>query len=293
MHSVMQSTLPVLISVDDDPTTGPLLEAALDGYFNVLCETSGALALQKAISHKPDVIMLDLHMPNVDGFEVLRQLKQHPVTSSIPVICMSGDSAEATRGRAHALGAVVYLRKPLAFQTIAQDIQALLGTVNANIESKDGQRKFCIAYNHLEKKRLIESELDTRIAASKKAILLSLTRSQDLIAERFYPALATSQLICFQVKPSLISKFPFLNSVAPLIAELSRLSDRSLKEYCLIWDEPNLMLESSEAKDSLAKLETLRLALSDVFPELLFFSVRRSHPGSPNVLNELASAFCR
>src|SRR4051812_47482349 len=84
------SSLPrhVLV-VDDDSGMGSLIGAVLQGSSEVSQVLSGSQATLAAATQHPDLILLDLHMPNINGYEVLRQIKQHPATAGIPVICMT------------------------------------------------------------------------------------------------------------------------------------------------------------------------------------------------------------
>src|SRR4051812_20912982 len=93
-------TARVLI-VDDIPTNLRLLEAKLTAeYFAVQSAQSGAAALQFAESEPPDIILLDVMMPEMDGFEVCRRLKSNPRTAAIPVVMVTAlsDTEDRVKG---------------------------------------------------------------------------------------------------------------------------------------------------------------------------------------------------
>ena len=73
----------------------------------------GSLALELAGEHRPDVVLLDIHLPDIDGDEVLRRLKQDPRTLDIPVIILSADASERRVARLREAGAAAYLTKPI------------------------------------------------------------------------------------------------------------------------------------------------------------------------------------
>lgn len=102
-----------ILAVDDTPASLKLLTELLrsEGY-NVRSAINGELALKSAFSHPPELFLLDIRMPDMDGFEVCRQLKAHPETSRIPVIFVSAltDTDEKLRG--FELGAVDFVTKP-------------------------------------------------------------------------------------------------------------------------------------------------------------------------------------
>lgn len=109
----------VVLIVDDVPDNLSLLHDALDesGY-TVLVATHGESALQRAVQALPDVVLLDAVMPGMDGFEVARRLKSHPVTSHIPIIFMTGLSETEHVVAAFAAGGVDYVTKPIRAQEV-------------------------------------------------------------------------------------------------------------------------------------------------------------------------------
>ena len=89
MSDKMAADYTVLI-VDDVPTNVMLVQAILkkEGY-TLLTANSGKKALEMTDTHNPNLILLDIMMPEMDGFEVLQRLKENPKTNHIPVIIMS------------------------------------------------------------------------------------------------------------------------------------------------------------------------------------------------------------
>ena len=97
--------------VDDDPAAGDLLERTLSKEgFRVVRASGGEQGLHLARELRPDVITLDVIMPGMDGWAVLRALKQHADLAAIPVIMITMADDRST---AHALGAADYLKKPI------------------------------------------------------------------------------------------------------------------------------------------------------------------------------------
>lgn len=102
-----------ILIVDDEPMNLDLLDKLLtaDGH-NVRSTTSGELALQFVHSHTVALILLDIKMPSLDGFEVCRRLKANPETSDIPVIFISALDDTEDKVRAFKIGGVDYITKP-------------------------------------------------------------------------------------------------------------------------------------------------------------------------------------
>ena len=95
-----------ILVVDDDEGMGLLIRASLPASCQIDHVTSGSQATIAAAALRTELILLDLHMPNITGYEALRQIRQHPRTSGIPVICMTSDLDDSSRGRAFELGAL-------------------------------------------------------------------------------------------------------------------------------------------------------------------------------------------
>lgn len=104
---------PCVLVVDDEPDVVSFVEQVLlaEG-FRVLTAYDGISALDIAETEKPDMVLLDIMMPMMSGYEVCEQLKSNPTTQQIPVICFS--SAHTPDARAHSLkvGAATLLMKP-------------------------------------------------------------------------------------------------------------------------------------------------------------------------------------
>ena len=113
----MSTPKPLILVVDDNPTNIKVLFSVLEGEnFRVLVAKSGESALEKLKIISPDLILLDVMMPGIDGFEVCRQLKETDTVQAIPVIFMTALSDEANKVRGFSLGAVDYITKPIQHQ---------------------------------------------------------------------------------------------------------------------------------------------------------------------------------
>lgn len=104
---------PRILIVDDDSVILRLLQInfRLEGY-EVDTASRGEEALQRVKDHLPDVVVLDVMMPGIDGWEVCRQLKENAGVSHIPVIFLSARAQEEDRQRGYALGVDEYVTKP-------------------------------------------------------------------------------------------------------------------------------------------------------------------------------------
>lgn len=101
-----------VLVVDDVPTNIRLLARVLASEHDVVAATSGADALRLAELQPPDLVLLDVEMPGMDGYAVCRRLKESAVTSAIPVIFVTARTDEADEIEGLSLGAVDYITKP-------------------------------------------------------------------------------------------------------------------------------------------------------------------------------------
>lgn len=114
--------------VDDDPDIRKIgrLSLAGVGRWDVCLASSGKEALQIAPAERPDVILLDISMPDMDGMQTLSKLKELPGAQSIPVIMTSSRVDEVIMDECVSQGAIGVLTKPFNPTTLPNDIQHLL-----------------------------------------------------------------------------------------------------------------------------------------------------------------------
>jgi putative two-component system response regulator len=101
-----------ILVVDDNISSLKQIGAQLTAHYEVSLAKSGALALQICKQEKPDLILLDIEMPEMDGFETIKHLKEDPDLSPIPVIFLTGNRDSATEIRALQSGAMDFITKP-------------------------------------------------------------------------------------------------------------------------------------------------------------------------------------
>ncbi|MFZ5829102.1 MAG: response regulator [Planctomycetota bacterium] len=114
---------PRILCIDDDPDISRTIALRLRAYDVEVHESyRGVLGIWIALRERPDLIITDLGMPMGDGELVLDLLKRKPQTAHIPVIVLSGQRGEDLPERAHRLGAVRFLHKPVLFTELAEEL---------------------------------------------------------------------------------------------------------------------------------------------------------------------------
>lgn len=101
-----------VLAIDDVPANLKLLGQILGEEYRFLCATTGAAGLEIAETQRPDLILLDVMMPEIDGYEVCTRLKANPKTERIPVIFLTSLKEETDETRGLEIGAIDYVTKP-------------------------------------------------------------------------------------------------------------------------------------------------------------------------------------
>ena len=147
---------PTILVVDDDPVSlSIVMEYLQECDFRVIISKDGASGLKRADHIHPDLILLDVRMPGIDGFEVCRRLKANEHTRDIPVIFLTVDTETEAKVKGFQVGGVDYITKP--FQE-----QEMLARVNAHLNARKAQKE-------LQKKNVqLEQEIAERQWASER-----------------------------------------------------------------------------------------------------------------------------
>jgi sigma-B regulation protein RsbU (phosphoserine phosphatase) len=150
---------PVVLAVDDTPENLDVVRGILSPDYKVKAATNGATALKIAEKQPPDIILLDIMMPDMDGYEVCRRLKSNPATASIPVIFLTAKGETSDEAEGFALGAADYIHKPVNPPLL----QARVGT-------------------HVALKKSIDNlqELSDALAAAKERMEIELNVGRDI-----------------------------------------------------------------------------------------------------------------
>ena len=168
-----------IMVVDDTPENLRVLVGMLGEHgYKVRPVPNGPLAISASLATPPDLILLDINMPGMNGYEVCERLKSHPSTMEIPVIFLSALDDTMDKVKAFAAGGVDYVTKPFHFEEIHARMRAHLTlrrmsrelkSMNETLEKRVEQRTAEVLKLHVERERI---ESDLRVAAVIQSSML-------------------------------------------------------------------------------------------------------------------------
>jgi putative two-component system response regulator len=129
-----------LLAVDDEPNNLQVLRQILRDRYQLIFAPNGEKALEAAAKHLPDLILLDIMMPEMNGYEVCRKLKANPATKAIPVIFVTAMNEVEDEARGFDVGAVDYIQKPVSAPIMLRRIETHLSLVRIQ-ELEDSHRQ--------------------------------------------------------------------------------------------------------------------------------------------------------
>jgi two-component system sensor histidine kinase/response regulator len=194
-----------LLIVDDKPQNLRLISDFLGEHgFDLMLTRSGAQALEKVRLATPDLVLLDVRMPEMDGFEVCRRLKGDPRTASVPVIFMTAVDDTAHKVEGFGLGAVDYITKPIQREELLARIQHHLQLHRLQRELVEKSQDLALKNAELEAYgHTIAHSLKTPLAAANRFLEIlhkfksdNLSDEQRHLVQQAYSALAmTGQVV--------------------------------------------------------------------------------------------------
>lgn len=115
-----------ILIVDDEENVRRLLRSMLGNKYIVLEAKDGEVAIDIARSQKPDFILMDIMMPNIDGYTACYIIKQDPATKTIPVVMLTAVGQELNKKLAQEMGADGYITKPFGFLELLNTVERFL-----------------------------------------------------------------------------------------------------------------------------------------------------------------------
>ncbi len=160
---------PKLLIVDDQPINIQILNQAFSGEFHVFIASSGAKALAICATQAPDLVLLDVMMPEMDGYEVCTRLKANPLTADIPVIFVTAHTDDASEEHGLEVGAVDFISKPINIKIVRARVKAHI----ALKRQSDVLRNFAFidGLTGVRNRRYFDEHLAIEVARAKRSKL--------------------------------------------------------------------------------------------------------------------------
>jgi CheY-like chemotaxis protein len=116
-----------VLVVEDDPMSLELVTELLQQEaYQVLAAASGEVGLRLTAAERPDLILMDIHLPDMSGYEAIRRLKADPATATIPVLALTASAMRGDDRKVRETGADAYLTKPLDAQIFRETLRRFL-----------------------------------------------------------------------------------------------------------------------------------------------------------------------
>ena len=117
----------IILAVDDTPENLDVVKGVLGDVYIVRAAINGRIALKIAQMQLPDLILLDIMMPEMDGYEVCQKLKSNTQTAGIPVVFLTGAQDDSSQQKAFDLCAVDFISKPINGSVLKSCVENILG----------------------------------------------------------------------------------------------------------------------------------------------------------------------
>lgn len=244
---------PKLLIVDDQPhNLGILFDFLTRSGFKIFVALDGESALQRTEVTEPDLIILDVMMPGIDGFETCKRLKQNPSTQAIPIIFMTALSDTVDKVQGFKLGAVDYITKPIHQEEVLSRIQTHIKLYHLQNQLQTKTEELAHLNQNLEEivqartQQLIEQEKTALIGRLTQGIVHNLRNRIQLILS--YKCLATGEMTEEAVSPE--TTFAYIEKMAQAAWDMSQILDNLMHKSQM---DHSLQLTSLNINDILKK----------------------------------------
>jgi DNA-binding response OmpR family regulator len=129
-YKIKVQTAKILV-IDDEPEITDIVETFLtESGYTVEVENTSKNAMEKARHFKPDVILLDIMMPDIDGYNVCQEIKNDPALTHIPVIFLTGKDRNDDMGRSFKAGGDMFIKKPFSCERLLEIVNIVIMSTN-------------------------------------------------------------------------------------------------------------------------------------------------------------------
>ncbi len=280
-----------MLIIDDDIESIRLISSALRSKFEVGTLPSNEGLIHALESSKPDMVLIDLHMPNVDGYEVISQIRRHPLFDDLPLVAMSSSSATEIRQKLEKLGVVGFLQKPFYLGSLASQIDSILQSLDSTVISHSKKRIWHNVFSLKHKKQKLNHLVQTAIHHDTPTIFLAWDEPENYLEKELLCYLEAPQLSFLQIKPALLPRFPFLNSFASVVDEMIKLSGFAPGTADIVLGDPLRILKLTGQNVSISQLSQFIREIQFNVQKIHIIHVHNQDEKIQSIAHQLARAF--
>jgi DNA-binding response OmpR family regulator len=130
MKSLGAARAAKILVVDDEPEITEIIEAFLDNAgYTVKVENRAEQALMQVKQMRPDLVLLDIMMPGIDGYQICNRIKADPATANLPVIFLTGKDSKDDQGKSFQVGGDMFIKKPFSCERLLEIVNIVLLSV--------------------------------------------------------------------------------------------------------------------------------------------------------------------
>jgi signal transduction histidine kinase len=185
------STDATILIVDDDPIVRALMRAALeDAGFAVLEAADGEEASRLCVESRPDLVVVDVLMPGMDGFELCRQLRRHPQLAYVPILMATGLDDVPSITKAYEAGATDFIAKPIQWVILNHRVRYMLRASRAFNELRENQERLVVSMNAAEAANRAKTQFLANMSHELRTPLNAIIGFSQMMREGTYGPLA-------------------------------------------------------------------------------------------------------
>ncbi|MBF0500719.1 MAG: hybrid sensor histidine kinase/response regulator [Candidatus Riflebacteria bacterium] len=183
MDVVKSNKMPNVMLIDDTPENLSLLELILRGEYEVCAFPDGAIALEAADKFPPDIVLLDINMPGMNGYEVCRKFKENPKLNHIPILFLSALASTENKLEAFREGGVDYITKPFQAHEVLARVRTHLKIHILQSELTQKNLELSTAYASLRELEALRDTLVNSVIHDMRGPLQNISGFIDIVLE--------------------------------------------------------------------------------------------------------------
>jgi CheY-like chemotaxis protein len=146
---------PRILVVDDDPETRVMVDLAIRDQFEVAKASNGMEAIERLVDCEPDLMLVDIMMPKMNGYQLLQSIRRNPLFREMPVVVLSAKSSPRDRDYAAKLGATAYLAKPYQVEELLQALRVITAATGFRVRPKSR------SIEQIRRERVLDEKAET------------------------------------------------------------------------------------------------------------------------------------